>query len=59
MLDEFRASGHTARAMLSLLLNREIQPVAYIPILDFSDETDLDGLPVRPLYRIRATRGGV
>ncbi|MCX4671046.1 hypothetical protein OG453_30870 [Streptomyces sp. NBC_01381] len=58
MLDEFRASGHTARAMLSLLLNREIQPVAYIPILDFSDETDLDGLPVHPLYRIRATRGG-
>lgn len=58
MLDEFRASGHTARAMLSLLLNREIHPVVYVPILDFSDETDLDGLPVHPLYRIRATRGG-
>ncbi|MFP3986236.1 hypothetical protein U9R90_01755 [Streptomyces sp. E11-3] len=58
ILDEFRATGRTARAIRSLLLSGGIRPVAYIPILDFSDETDLDALPVHSLYRIRATRGG-
>ncbi|MFJ2235216.1 hypothetical protein [Streptomyces sp. NPDC087859] len=58
ILDEFRATGLTARAMHSLLLSENVHPVAYIPILDFSGETDLDGLPVHSLYRIRATRSG-
>ncbi|MFE0102128.1 hypothetical protein [Streptomyces sp. NPDC059009] len=58
ILDEFRASGTTARTMRDLLLRHGIEPRALVPIIDFSEDCDLDGLPVHSLYRIRAARSG-
>lgn len=59
ILDEFRARGTTARAIRSVLRRFGVEPIAFVPILDFSDEQDLDGLPVYPLYKIRARRSGL
>jgi hypothetical protein len=56
ILDEFRASGTTARIMVDILDHWRVEPRAYVPIIDFSEERDLDGLPVHSLYRIRAAR---
>ncbi|MFE0251039.1 hypothetical protein [Streptomyces sp. NPDC059010] len=56
LLDEFRASGTTARTMVDVLDHWGIEPRAYVPVIDFSEEQDLDGLPVHSLYRIRAAR---
>ena len=58
ILDEFRASGTTARTMRGILKLHGIEPRALVPIIDFSEAGDLDGLPVHPLYRIRAARSG-
>lgn len=59
ILDEFRAHGTTARAIRSVLRRFGVEPIAFVPVLDFSDEQDLDGLPVYPLYKIRARRSGL
>jgi adenine/guanine phosphoribosyltransferase-like PRPP-binding protein len=56
LIDEFRMHGTTERAMLSLLQQFEVEPLAYIPILDFSGHQDPEGLSVYPLYSIPATR---
>jgi len=56
ILDGARVSGSTARTMRTILQLHHVEPRAFIPIVDFSEESDLEGLPVHPLYRIRAAR---
>jgi hypothetical protein len=56
LLDEFNASGDTARAMYSLLGSFGIRPIAYVPVINRKPSFSLGTVPVTSLYDLPAPR---
>ena len=56
VLDEFNASGRTARSMVALLEAFGIEVAAYLPFLDWNTDTTLRHTPVEALYTIPRPR---
>jgi hypothetical protein len=50
VIDEFNATGTTARAIADLVRAFQIQVAAYLPFLDWDVEDRLTFMPLRPLY---------
>lgn len=55
MVDEFNASGTTARAMANLLRGSHVEITGFLPVVDRKPKVDL-GVQVRPLYEIPRPR---
>lgn len=52
IIDEIAGRKTTAEGLVRLLRSFEIEPFAYVPIIDFSPSQPLRGIPTYPLYRI-------
>jgi hypothetical protein len=52
IIDEFAGSKLTADGLARLLRAFDLEPFAYVPIIDLSPERTLPGIPTYPLYRI-------
>jgi hypothetical protein len=57
IIDEIAGSKTTAEGLVRLLRSFDLEPFAYIPIIDFSPDRPLRGVPTYPLYRIPNPRG--
>jgi hypothetical protein len=58
IIDEFAGSKATADGLARLLRFFEVEPFAYVPIIDFSPDLSIRGLPTYPLYRLPNPRVG-
>jgi hypothetical protein len=52
IIDELAGSKATADGLARLLRSFDLEPFAYVPIIDFSPARPLPGVPTYPLYRI-------
>ena len=57
IIDEIAGRKTTADGLVRLLRSFKIEPFAYVPIIDFSPDRPLRGVPTYPLYRIPNPRG--
>jgi pyrimidine operon attenuation protein/uracil phosphoribosyltransferase len=56
LIDEFSASGTTARAMVELLNAIPVKVRSFLPVIDRKPDIDLGSVPIRPLYEIPRPR---
>jgi hypothetical protein len=57
VIDEFNASGTTAKAILALLHEFGLRPTAYIPVINWDPVASVPGsVPVYPLYHLPRAR---
>jgi orotate phosphoribosyltransferase-like protein len=56
IVDEFNASGRTARAMISVLKGFGLRPMAYIPVLNRLPAYAIEGVPIHALYEVPSPR---
>jgi hypothetical protein len=57
IIDEIAGSKLTAEGLVRLLRSFDLEPFAFVPIIDFSPGRPLQGVPTYPLYRIPYPRG--
>lgn len=56
MIDEFNGSGHTAEAMRMVTKKFDIEPMAYLPVIDRNPNAQPSGINPCPLYTIDSPR---
>jgi hypothetical protein len=56
LLDEFNASGTTARAMVRVVRGFGVTPDIYLPVLNRTTSTEVDGVPIVSIYQVSSPR---